>query len=149
MHGINKDISSVCLKVQVFFSFVFTCAFVWPLDSLIFSQMIFKNMPLFSLGNYAIFKRKPHQGWWRNALTPNSNSQSGKMRYESHLFHNWNCCWWNCLILLLVTNVDFRKKSVPSASWVKALIHPNFFFYKDLLSMNFQSQPDTCEFLKY
>lgn len=145
MHGINKDISSVCLKVQILFSYVSTCAFVGPTDDLVFWQMIFKNISVFSLGTYIIFKRKPHQGWWRNALTPISNSQNGKTRYESHLFNDWNCCWWKCLILLPDMNTTFGKKSAPSASWVKSLSHPSF-FCEDVLNMDFQSQPGTCEF---
>lgn len=36
MQGLNKDVSSVHLKEQVFFSFDFTCGFVVPMDGLIF-----------------------------------------------------------------------------------------------------------------
>lgn len=58
------------------------------------------------------------------------------MRDESHLFHSCNCCWWKRLILLPHLNMDSRKKSAPSASWVKTLNHPGF-FCEDPLSMGF------------
>lgn len=72
----------------------------------------------------------------RTAFSSISTSQNGKMRDESHLFHSCNCCWWKRLILLPHLNMDSRKKSAPSASWVKTLNHPGF-FCEDPLSMGF------------
>lgn len=58
MQRLNKDVSSVDLEEQVFFSFDFTCAFVVLLDGLIFWQMTFKSTCVFPLGSCVVLKGK-------------------------------------------------------------------------------------------
>lgn len=59
MHGLNKGVSSVHLKEQVFFSFDFTCALVVPMDGLIYWQTTFKSISVFPLGSCVVLKKKP------------------------------------------------------------------------------------------